>query len=123
MNFNEAIKIADRIYWVGMYLENDPFQCHPYLIENGDASVLVDPGSVIEFDAVVAKSKSGTQPLCGVYKRSVLSIAKEHLTEGNHRLNSLLKKVDTQLVPFEDDELFLNLNHPHEYEKAKKSLT
>jgi molybdopterin-guanine dinucleotide biosynthesis protein A len=75
------------------------------------------------FDAVVAKSKSGTQPLCGVYKRSVLSIAKEHLTEGNHRLNSLLKKVDTQLVPFEDDELFLNLNHPHEYEKAKKSLT
>ncbi len=55
MNFNEAIKIADRIYWVGMYLENDPFQCHPYLIENGDASVLVDPGSMLEFDAVVKK--------------------------------------------------------------------
>ena len=55
MNFNEAIKIADRIYWVGMYLENDPFQCHPYLIENGDASVLIDPGSMLEFDAVVAK--------------------------------------------------------------------
>jgi molybdopterin-guanine dinucleotide biosynthesis protein A len=27
------------------------------------------------FDAVVAKSKSGVQPLCGVYKRSVLPIA------------------------------------------------
>ena len=75
------------------------------------------------FDAVVAKSKSGVQPLCGVYKRSILPIAKEHLTEGNHRLQSLLKKVDTQFVPFEDDALFLNLNHPHEYEKAKKSLT
>ena len=75
------------------------------------------------FDAVVAKSKSGVQPLCGVYKRSVLPIAQEHLKDKNHRLQSLLKKVDTQFVPFEDDALFLNLNHPHEYEKAKKSLT
>ncbi len=55
MNFKEPIKIADHIHWIGMYLENDPFQCHPYLIENGNASVLVDPGSMLEFDAVVKK--------------------------------------------------------------------
>ena len=74
------------------------------------------------FDAVVAKSKSGVQPLCGVYKRSVLPIAKEHLKNKNHRLNNLLKKIETQFVPFEDDTLFLNLNHPHEYEKAQKNF-
>ena len=74
------------------------------------------------FDAVVAKSKSGVQPLCGVYKRSILPIAQEHLKNKNHRLSALLKKVDTQFVPFEDDALFLNLNHPHEYEKAQNSL-
>lgn len=74
------------------------------------------------FDAVVAKSKSGVQPLCGVYKRSVLPIAQKHLKEGNHRLQSLLKKVETQFIPFKDDTLFLNLNHPHEYEKAQKSF-
>jgi len=71
-----------------------------------------------KFDAVVAKSKSGVQPLCGVYSRSVLSIAKEHLKNKNHRLNSLLKKVDSLFVPFEDDAPFMNLNHPHEYKKA-----
>jgi len=54
MDFTKPIEIAHNIHWVGMYLENDPFQCHPYLIENGDASVLVDPGSMLEFDAVVA---------------------------------------------------------------------
>jgi len=75
------------------------------------------------FDAVVAKSKSGVQPLCGVYKRSVLPIAQEHLKGKNHRLTSLLKKVDTQFIPFKDDALFLNLNHPHEYEKAQRSVT
>ncbi len=75
------------------------------------------------FDAVVAKSKSGVQPLCGVYKRSILPVAQEHLKGGNHRLQSLLKKVDTQFIPFKEDSLFLNLNHPHEYEKAQKSAT
>ena len=75
------------------------------------------------FDAVIAKTKSGIQPLCGVYKRSVLPIAQEHLKGKNHRLTSLLKKVDTQFIPFKDDALFLNLNHPHEYEKAQRSVT
>ena len=55
MDFNLPIEIADKVYWVGIYLENDPFQCHPYFIENGDESVLVDPGSMLEFDAVVRK--------------------------------------------------------------------
>jgi flavorubredoxin len=41
-----------------MYLPNDPFQCHPYFIENGENSVLVDPGSMLEFDAVVRKIDS-----------------------------------------------------------------
>jgi molybdopterin-guanine dinucleotide biosynthesis protein A len=74
------------------------------------------------FDAVIAKSKSGAQPLCGVYKRSILPTAQEHLKNKNHRLNNLLKKVETQFIPFKDDTLFLNLNHPHEYEKALESL-
>jgi signal transduction histidine kinase len=55
MNFKQAIEIATNIYWVGMYLQNDPFQCHPYFIENGENSILVDPGSMLEFEAVVEK--------------------------------------------------------------------
>ncbi len=55
MDFTQPVGIAENIYWVGKYLENDPFQCHPYFIDNGDASVLVDPGSMLEFDAVVEK--------------------------------------------------------------------
>jgi len=55
MDFTQAVEIADHIYWVGMYLENDPFQCHPYFIENRDESILVDPGSMLEFEAVVKK--------------------------------------------------------------------
>ena len=53
--FQDAVCIAPNIYWVGMYLENDSFQCHPYLIKNGDESILIDPGSMLEFDETMRK--------------------------------------------------------------------
>ncbi len=74
------------------------------------------------FDAVIAKTISGIQPLCGVYRRSILPLAQKQLKEGNHRLNDLLQEADTQFVSFEDDTPFINLNYPHEYESAVKSL-
>lgn len=49
------IQIADRVWWVGHYLEGDPFQCHVYLIENGDQSVLIDPGSPLTFPSSLEK--------------------------------------------------------------------
>ncbi|RLA82365.1 MAG: histidine kinase [Epsilonproteobacteria bacterium] len=57
-NFKDAIEIASNIYWIGMYLENDPFQCHPYLIKNGNESILIDPGSMLEFKETVQKIKT-----------------------------------------------------------------
>jgi len=58
LNTSEAVLIAPNIYWVGMHLKGDPFQCHPYLIKNGNESILIDPGSMIEFSETVRKVKS-----------------------------------------------------------------
>lgn len=52
---SKAVEIADRIYWVGHHLEGDPFQCHAYLIEHGDQSVLLDPGSALTFRHTLRK--------------------------------------------------------------------
>ncbi|MCB1319133.1 MAG: hypothetical protein KDK34_02705, partial [Leptospiraceae bacterium] len=51
IDFTRPVTIAPDIFWVGIYLENDPFQCHPYLIRNGNESILIDPGSMIQIDA------------------------------------------------------------------------
>ncbi len=58
--YEDAIEIAHNIYWVGMYLRGDPFQCHPYFIKNGDECVLIDPGSMLEFEETVRKIASIT---------------------------------------------------------------
>lgn len=52
---NRAIEIADRLWWVGHPLADDAFQCHCYLIEHGDQSVLVDPGSRLTFPHTLRK--------------------------------------------------------------------
>ena len=72
------------------------------------------------FDIVVAQSPNGVQPLCGIYKRSILPLAYAQLKEGNHRLNDLLAVANTCFVTFEEESLFANLNHPEEYQEAIK---
>jgi len=58
MDFTKAIEIAEDIYWVGYVIPNDPFQCHVYLIKNGNESILIDPGSMITFPVVLEKITS-----------------------------------------------------------------
>jgi len=58
MDFSKAIQITEDIYWVGYVIPNDPFQCHVYLIKDGNESILIDPGSMITFPVVLEKITS-----------------------------------------------------------------
>jgi len=57
-DYSKAVAIAKDVYWVGVYMENDVFQCHTYLIVDGDESVLIDSGSMLEFAEVKKKIES-----------------------------------------------------------------
>lgn len=71
-----------------------------------------------ELDAIIASTASGTHPLCGIYHRSLLSDFERMLNENDHRLGKLLSASKTRYIDFENEELFTNLNHPHEYQEA-----
>jgi len=73
-------------------------------------------------DAIVAQSPSGVQPLCGLYKKSVLPLAYEQLEKDNHKLSDLLRLANTLYVKFDEDLPFTNLNHPKEYRQALKNF-
>lgn len=49
---NSYYKIGKNIYWVGSKENANELQCNPYLITDGNEGVLIDPGSVLDFDAV-----------------------------------------------------------------------
>ncbi|MDD3449035.1 MAG: diguanylate cyclase [Gammaproteobacteria bacterium] len=54
------VEIAERVWWVGHYQPGDPFQCHVYLIEHGDQSILFDPGSALTFRHTLRKIEAVT---------------------------------------------------------------
>ena len=69
-------------------------------------------------DATIAKTSSGTHPMCGIYHRSLYEKFVVMLETSNHRLGKLLSDSKTLFVPFENELKFMNLNHPHEYQEA-----
>lgn len=55
---HNPVEIAERVWWVGHVQADDPFQCHVYLIEQGEQSVLIDPGSRLTFRHTLRKIES-----------------------------------------------------------------
>jgi molybdopterin-guanine dinucleotide biosynthesis protein A len=66
--------------------------------------------------AVIAKSPKGLEPLCGIYTRSMLPLAKEYLAANNHKLTWLLGNSQVKFVTFDSNQPFTNLNTPEEYQ-------
>jgi len=63
LNYDDPIKIAENIYWVGFYDEETGLHCNPYLIVDGDEAVVIDGGSRPDFPTVMTKIlKTGTDP-------------------------------------------------------------
>ena len=69
-------------------------------------------------DATIAQTPEGIQPLCGIYHPSLIPAFEDMLANEQHKLGLLLKNSKTHFVAFPQNEKFLNLNHPHEYQKA-----
>jgi diguanylate cyclase (GGDEF)-like protein len=55
LDLSRPVQLADRVWWVGHYQDDDVFQCHVYLIEQGDQSLLIDPGSRLTFRHTLGK--------------------------------------------------------------------
>jgi molybdopterin-guanine dinucleotide biosynthesis protein A len=75
-----------------------------------------------DLDVIVAKSSNGLEPLCAIYRRSFIEKAEEALKENRHRLQDLFKVLRVKEVKMENEEAFLNLNYPKEYDLAKRRL-
>jgi molybdopterin-guanine dinucleotide biosynthesis protein A len=72
------------------------------------------------YDATIAKTPQGIQPLCGIYHKSMLPVFKTMLKENNHKLTKTLLTCKTQFVSFSNTQPFMNLNYPEEYKEALK---
>ncbi len=70
------------------------------------------------YDGVVAQSPNGNQPLCALYRKSILPHLKILVKEKKYRFAHLFEKITVNFVVFEDENIFTNLNTPEDYEKV-----
>ena len=75
------------------------------------------------FDATIAKTDEGVQPLCGIYHSSLEVSFEKMIKENNHKLGFLLKNSQTKYVHFNQTQPFLNLNHPEQYQEALQLIS
>ena len=71
---------------------------------------------------IVAKCQGRTHPLCALYKKEALPTIQKALKNHHYKIQTLFDTIPTTFVDIEDEEIFLNLNFPDDYENAKKRL-
>lgn len=109
------------------YEENFVVACDMPFVSAELASSLVK--ALKHHDAVVPVSEGRQHPLFAAYQKRVAREAKESIEDGNLRIKHMLEKLNVRFLDeaglqhyFEGslDRVFFNMNHPEEYEHAKK---
>ena len=93
---DHAVEIANRIWWVGHLLEDEVFQCHTYLLEQGDESVLFDPGSPLTFPETLRKIQE-VLPFAAV-KYFVCHHQDPDITAALPMIDTLVERPDAKVV-------------------------
>jgi molybdenum cofactor guanylyltransferase len=75
--------------------------------------------SVEHADVVVARSDRGLEPLCAVYSRTCAAEIRARLARGAYEASTLPAGVRVVEVGVESALVFVNVNTPHDYERAK----
>ncbi|MDF1878055.1 molybdenum cofactor guanylyltransferase MobA [Sulfurimonas sp. SAG-AH-194-C20] len=74
------------------------------------------------FEATLAKTKHGLEPLCGIYS---VSLEKKFIAmkdKNSHKLGQMLQSSHIQTINFDDTIKFLNLNYKKDYLQAMSLL-
>ena len=68
-------------------------------------------------DALIPIVDGKIQPLCGIYKKDILSVIEKMINKKDYRLKNLLFSIDTKYINISDKDNFSNINTVEEYEK------
>jgi len=83
------------------------------LIEKLFAAARLHPDASV----IVARSPEGTEPLCAIYRTTLLPRVEDLLRQGEHRMHTLIKNISSVEVLCDRETPFANLNTPEDYRR------
>ena len=75
-----------------------------------------------DFQAVVALSTHGYEPLCAIYKRDIVYEIEHLIEQKKFKFSNLFDNILVKYIEFKDEKIFLNLNDKTQYNKALKII-
>ena len=70
------------------------------------------------FDITIAQTPEKTHNLCGVFSNNLNETIEKMIKNDIHKINYLVKNSKYQIINFDYEDEFLNINEKKEYEKA-----
>ena len=75
------------------------------------------------YDITIARDKNNSHNLLGVFKKTLLKNIEENLSKDIYKINFLIKQSKSNIVEFENEDEFLNINFKEDYDKALKQTS
>jgi molybdopterin-guanine dinucleotide biosynthesis protein A len=142
-NFEDAIGVKDKIFDKGpiggLFTAISEIRSEWYLITPCDMpfvshthlSKLLDHRNTGDFDAVIAESENGIEPLVAVYNRNIFNKMEENIKNKNYAVRFLFKQFHKKYIKFDaqifEKDVFFNINCPDDYnyiiQNEKKKLS
>jgi molybdopterin-guanine dinucleotide biosynthesis protein A len=82
--------------------------------------LLRDLAAVADADLVIPRHAGGYEPLCAIYSRACAADIRDRLARGMNEASRLPAGVRVTEFDVDDETFFVNVNTPHDYERAKE---
>lgn len=75
--------------------------------------------AVKDADVVIPRHRNGYEPLCAIYSRACADDIRQRLAQGMNEASRLPAGVRVTEFDVDNETFFVNVNTPHDYERAK----
>ena len=122
-----ADEVADAGPLGGIYTAIRQSPCERTLVVACDlpflsAAFLQRLAAVRDADLVIPRSARGYEPLCAIYSRACAAGIHGRLARGEYEASRLPAGIRVAEIAVDDDLSVVNVNTPHDYERAKGSI-
>ena len=106
LDYENAIKIAKDIYWVGFYDKPSGLHCNPFLVIDGEEAVVIDGGSRPDFPTVMMKILQ-----TGINPHSIVALIYHHydpdLCGSIPNFEDIIGRQDLKIISDKENNMFI----------------
>jgi molybdenum cofactor guanylyltransferase len=133
-NFENAEGILDKVQNIGpiggLFTAMSAIKANWYLISPcdmpflmyTDLKVISDEFIKGEYEAIIAESDKGIEPLVAAYNSKIFPLIRANIENGNYAIRALFNQINKRFLKFDEQifekDIFFNINYPTDYKKA-----